>query len=266
MDRENTDIAVTNSTLSEFIKFFRDLFIVFIIAIFIKTFLFAPFRINGSSMENSYFNGEFILVDKLSYLRFDTHFDEFIEGSDGISQAFFWVLKKIPVHIWDPVRGDVVVVRPHVDKTREFYIKRVIGLPGDTIKFSSGSVFLKPKSGTGFIELNETYLSATNLGNTFLPSSVKESEFIIPEDMYWIMGDNRLNSADSRSCFTSSCSGNNATHFLPRSHVVGRVLLDFGYFNIFQENTLKLGSLSWIHPPRFFDTPRNHQYPELWAQ
>lgn len=49
----------------------------------------------------------------------------------------------IPIHIGDPVRGDVVVIKPHVDKNREHYIKRVIALPGDIIKFESGSVFIK---------------------------------------------------------------------------------------------------------------------------
>ncbi len=51
--------------------------------------------------------------------------------------------QKIPIHIGDPIRGDVVVIKPHVDKNREHYIKRVIGLPGDIIRFESGSVFIQ---------------------------------------------------------------------------------------------------------------------------
>jgi signal peptidase I len=53
--------------------------------------------------------------------------------------------QKIPIHIGDPIRGDVVVIKPHVDKTREHYIKRIIALPGDIIKFESGSVYVQVK-------------------------------------------------------------------------------------------------------------------------
>lgn len=129
----------------------------------------------------------------------------------------------------------MVVITPHIDKEREYYIKRVIALPGDTIKFEDGNVFIKKaNSGSGdFVELDEIYLSSSNKGNTRLPDSVEQNIFTIPEGYYWVMGDNRNNSADSRQCF-QNCYGNSETaHFISRENIVGHVLLNFGYFNIF---------------------------------
>lgn len=107
-------------------------------------------------MEASYHDGEFILVNKFSY-------------------ADFGVAK-----VGDPVRGDVVILRPHASNGKEYYIKRVIGMPGDTIKFEAGEVFMKKSGSTTFVKLNEDYLSAGNKGKTFLPMDVRETEFLVP--------------------------------------------------------------------------------------
>ena len=73
------------------------------------------------------------------------------------------MLSKIPLHIGDPSRGDVVVIRPHVDPCREFYIKRIVGLPGDVIRFEDGKVLIKTLDSEKFIEINESkYLSTIN--------------------------------------------------------------------------------------------------------
>ena len=65
-----TDLEKVNSTFSESIIFFRDFVVILLIVFFIRSFLITPFRINGQSMESSYHNKEFILVDKFSYLDF----------------------------------------------------------------------------------------------------------------------------------------------------------------------------------------------------
>lgn len=262
---ESPEIQETNETMSDIIKFFKEITILIIIILLIRSFLITPFRISGQSMEPNYHNGEYILVDKWSYLNFATHFDGLRDTtqSGGFVNGVINILEKIPIHIGDPKRGDAVVIRPHVDKSREYYLKRILGLPGDTIRIADGVVSIKTPGSEDFIELNESYLGEFE-GKTHLPPTVRETEFIIPEDSYWVMGDNRQNSADSRSCFINNCLGHNSTHFIKREDVVGKVFLDFGYFNIFQENAFpKLGELRWIYPPRFFSTTRSVEYPEL---
>jgi signal peptidase I len=228
-----TDLREINSTFSEFITFLRDFVIILIIVFFIRTFVITPFQINGASMEGSYHDKEFILVDKLSYL-------DFAQDMSTSPESTIWnyltsVWQKIPIHIGDPVRGDVVVIKPHVDKNREHYIKRVIGMPGDVIRFESGSVSLQIAGGTGFVVLNEPYLSPSNSGHTYLPDYIEGNQFLIPADTYWVMGDNRQNSADSRQCFQNCFGVGTSAHFIKRSNVVGRILIDFGYFNIFSD-------------------------------
>jgi cell division protein FtsX len=69
-NKEYTDDNQSKTKLQEVIEFFRDLVIIFIVVIFIRTFIVAPFQISGSSMEESYHDGEFILVNKFSYADF----------------------------------------------------------------------------------------------------------------------------------------------------------------------------------------------------
>jgi signal peptidase I len=168
-------------------------------------------------------------------------------------------------HVGGPIRWDVVVITPHVDKSREYYIKRVIGTPGDTIYFSDGKVSIKKSWSEKFVVLDEKYLSLWNSGHTYLPEYVEGDQFLIPEWMYWVMGDNRNNSADSRSCFRN-CSWEPVTaHFLKRRDIVWKVLLDFWYFNIFSDwGLLRSWNFTWTYPPRFLDNPRTAVYPELW--
>ena len=257
-----TDLVEVNSTFSEFINFLRDFVIILMIVFFIRTFVITPFQINGQSMEASYHDKEFILVDKFSYLDFAQDMNDPADNQAWIYITSLW--QKIPIHIGDPVRGDVVVIKPHVDKTREHYIKRVIGLPGDIIRFESGSVFIKTPTSDSFVQLREPYLSASNSWHTYLPDYVEGNQFLVPSDTYWVMGDNRQNSADSRQCFQNCFGLGTNAHFIKRSNVIGRVLLDFGYFNIFSDGgLLKSGKFRWTESPRLLSSPRTATYPEL---
>lgn len=121
-----SELEEVNSTFSEFITFLRDFIVILMIVFFIRTFVITPFQINGQSMEGSYHDKEFILVDKFSYLDFA---QDVGDTTDSVWNSFLNIWQKIPIHIGDPVRGDVVVIKPHVDKIREHYIKRVIALP-----------------------------------------------------------------------------------------------------------------------------------------
>lgn len=73
------------------------------------------------------------------------------------------------------------MITPHVDRQREYYIKRVIALPGETIRFEDGNVFIKKVGTEKFIQINEPYLSLANSGNTRLPDHVETNQFTIPE-------------------------------------------------------------------------------------
>jgi signal peptidase I len=245
--------------------------VISVVVIFVRTFIVAPFQISGSSMEESYHDGEFILVNKFSYV--DTSFERAKE--DGYEGKGAWnmaigakilnlVISVIPtIKVGDPVRGDVVILRPHAANGKEYYIKRVVAMPGDFIKFEWGNVFLKLVGKTDYIQLNEDYLSLNNKGKTFLPMDVKETEFIVPEGQYFTMWDNRNNSSDSRSCFMS-CSVQGSTHFVSRENIVGKLFIDFGYINIFREWGVRTtGEWKWTHPPRLLATPKDWVYSEL---
>lgn len=238
-----TELKVAKPKMQEFIEFIRDLIVIIFIVIVIRTYIVAPFQISWSSMETSYHDKEFLLVNKLSYAN------------------------EFGLFIWNPSRGDVVIFKPHASNNKEFYIKRVIGLAWDTIKFEDWEVYVKKSWDKTFIKLNEDYLSAANKWKTFLPFDVKETEFSVPKWDYFLMWDNRNNSSDSRSCFMS-CSIANSSHFIKRTDIIGRVLIDFWYFNIFKINEFSwaiewIGKIKWSVAPRFFNTPKTWDYKEL---
>lgn len=133
----------------------------------VRMFLVQPFYVEGASMEPSFYDKEYLIIDELSY-RFHA-----------------------------PVRGEVVVFR-NPDNHKQYYIKRVIGLPGETIEIISGKVFINGK------ELNETYIDNLS-GQSF-------SELTVGEDEYFVLGDNRPVSRDSR-----------VFQALPKKLIIGRV-------------------------------------------
>ena len=210
-------------------------------------------------MEDHYHNNEYILVDKFSYLNLPTHFHEWNnENANFFQRTIAQFFEKIPLNIGNPQRGDVVVIRPHVSEIQEYYLKRIIGLPGETVRIFDGKVFIKKVDAEDFVEINEPYLAEKNKDKTYfspaLVLDIFETDFMIPENAYWVMGDNRLNSYDSRNCF-DNCQAENASNFIERKNIVGRVLMDFGNFD--------LKEWKWEHLPRFFDTPARAKYPEL---
>lgn len=212
----------------EVFDFLKDLIIIIIIVLIVRTFLILPFQISGQSMYDSYYDREFIIVDRFSYLTYKT-----------------------------PKRGDVVVFNTHIDG-KEYFIKRIIGLPGETLKIQSGSVFVKKVWGEEFIELDETYLSSTNYKSTYVRGDDSENIYEIPENSYFVMWDNRNASTDSRSCF-SSCEFWDKTNFIHKKDITGRVWLDLGYFN-FKTFSFSNPNL-WIDTkPRLFSSPSSYEY------
>lgn len=223
-----------NKTVREGLDFIKDLLIIIWLVVIIRTYLVLPFQINGQSMYTSYYDKEFIIVDRFSYLN-------------------------IPyIKTGEPQRWDVIVFRPHVNKEKEYYIKRVIGLGGDSVKIADGKVYVKVAWEKNFQELNEWYLSKENQGSTYVNGQSKEVTYEVALGKYFVMWDNRVASTDSRSCF-SSCGFEGRTNFIQDKDIVGKVFVDLGYVNI--------KSLSFIHPdygistvPKWLSSPRSYNY------
>lgn len=149
--------------------FFMDIIetVVIAIAIFITVYLFLlqPHQVRGESMEPTFQDGQYILTDKLSY-RFH-----------------------------DPERGDVIVFKDPQNQAIDF-IKRIIGLPGEKVKLVGGRVVIINTKYPGSLTLNETY---TNGAPTLPGSQIKDGdEYLIPPGNYFVFGDNRDHSSDSR--------------------------------------------------------------------
>lgn len=172
-----------------------------LLALVIRTVLFQPFSIPSGSMMPTLVVGDYLFVTKWSY--------GFSRFSFPLSPDLF----EGRVFASDPELGDVVVFRkpnePEVD-----YIKRLVGMPGDTIQVREGTLFINdtavPKEPAGaFVDDDGStipqYRETLPNGVTYMtlditPSSSGDNtrEFVVPEGHYFMMGDNRDNSADSR--------------------------------------------------------------------
>ena len=113
----------------------------------------------------------------------------------------YLIINEIGYRISGPKRGDVVVFRPPEDTTRQFYIKRVIGLPGESVKVEEGKVFVG-KDESSLAEIRENYIDGLTSGN---------KSIALGEDEYFVLGDNRNASSDSRSWGA-----------LPKGNIVGK--------------------------------------------
>ena len=131
-------------------------------------------------------------------------------------------------HFRDPARGEIVVFNTEglpCSASGYFYIKRLIGMPGDTLKIINGAVHVKAKGGDKFIPITDFNIRAIDRiysynggyhGHLPIGSLVAEQEVYVPEDNYFMMGDNTSNSSDSRFW-----------GFVPRQNIVGKALFIF---------------------------------------
>jgi len=194
------------------VEYSRSFFPIILVVLLLRSFVAEPFRIPSASMMPTLLIGDFILVNKYAY---------------GMRLPL--VGAKI-VDVGKPKRGDVVVFRFPKDPSID-YIKRVVGLPGDRIAYYNKTVFVngqpaKQKSlglytgiGAG-LSMSGASLREEKLGdiqhNILIQTNRKlvEGEFIIPEGQYFVMGDNRDNSNDSRFWGT-----------VPEENLVGRAFM-----------------------------------------
>jgi signal peptidase I len=150
----------------------------------------------------------------------------------------------------------VIVFKPWVDKDKEYFIKRIIGLPWDRLKIEWWKVYLFDKILNKYMELDEWYLDEDSYGKTYIIRDKNKHEYEILEGNYFVMWDNRLHSTDSRTCF-SNC--NTRSNYIKKDDMTWKVLLDLWYFYF--------KTLSFIHPdlkidtyPKFFNSQGEYSY------
>lgn len=168
MEEEKQQETKQKSSIREFL---RSIVIALLIVIPIRAWVAQPFIVQGNSMVPNFHHGEYLIIDEFSY------------------------------HFRKPERGEVVVFR-YPRQPSQFFIKRVIGLPGDNIEIKNGSVWV---NGSIF---DETYLPRS------LATASDAATTILGVDEYFVLGDNREASSDSRAW------GGLKEHF-----IVGKTLL-----------------------------------------
>ncbi len=160
---------------SGFMEFARFISTVVVIVVVVRVFIAQPFIVSGASMVPTFHDSDYLIVDQLSY--------RFIE----------------------PARGDVLIFKPPQNKS-VYFIKRIIGIPGDTININNGVVTLSNKEHPEGVVLNEPYISKDTTSGHYNIS--------VTEGNYFVMGDNRPASYDSRGW-----------GLLPKKNITGRAFL-----------------------------------------
>ncbi len=146
------------------------------LAFTIRFFIAAPYLVQGASMDPTFHSADYLIVDRVTY-RFE-----------------------------EPVRGDVIVFRFPQDPSRSF-IKRVIGLPGETVTIKSEQITITNAEHPDGFQIDEPYVVPENMRET-------DTRITLGQDEFFVLGDNRKASADSRTWGA-----------LPRDHIIGRALL-----------------------------------------
>lgn len=125
----------------------------------VRYFLFKPFYVKGQSMEPNYYEKEYLIIDELSY------------------------------RLREPVRGEVVVLKAPPPVEKDFYLKRILGLPGERVKVEDNKVIIYNENHPEGIIVNEKYLTESTPGAITIT---------LGPDQFFVLGDNRDASHDSR--------------------------------------------------------------------
>jgi len=115
------------------------------------------------------------------------------------------------------------MVRVYDSMGPEYFVKRVIGVPGDTVKIDSGRVYLKGPEDKDFFQINEPFLNRENLNRTYITQKQRQNVYEVPEGQYFLLGDNRNHSNDSRSWLEPITQ--EAFPYVPEANISGKVLV-----------------------------------------
>ena len=168
------------SKLREFLEFIAPIVIAMIIAMVLKHCVFANAVIPTGSMLDTIQQGDRVIASRLAYT-----FD-------------------------DPERFDIAIFK-YPDNEKEYFVKRVIGLPGEKVDILNGTVYITGADGKT-LELRDDFVSEENKDNY-------SGSFVVPEGCYFVMGDNRDNSVDSRYWVT--------TNYVSRDKFIGKVMFRY---------------------------------------
>jgi signal peptidase I len=221
-------MSVTTGTKRKeggFAETIRVIFHALIIALVIRTFLFQPFNIPSGSMKETLLVGDYLFVSKYSY------------GYSHYSLPFSPPLFSGRIFGSQPERGDIVVFRLPKDDSTD-YIKRVIGLPGDRIQMMDGVLHVngqpvKRERMDDFVETEEGRTNRVARWRETLPNGVTYTTldlqpnsfydntpvYTVPADNFFMMGDNRDNSTDSRVL--------SQVGYVPFENIIGRAQIVF---------------------------------------
>jgi len=218
----SAEASEKSGAIHEFVEIVKTVVYALLIALFLRVLLFQPFTIPSASMEPNLFEGDYIIVSKYSY--------GYSHHSIPFSPPLFHgrILER------QPHRGDIIVFKLPSDG-RTDYIKRLIGLPGDRIQMKQGLLYLNgqlvPRQATESNPDELRYGSPTAKefretlpgGKTFATNDEGPDKdlddttvYVVPEDHYFFMGDNRDNSLDSR------VSPPIGVGFVPAENLVGK--------------------------------------------
>lgn len=188
-DKQSEEKKMRRNYAAGFLEFLKVVAIAAIIVFPIRYFLFQPFIVKGESMVPNFHPGDYLIVDEISYI------------------------------IGKPQRGEVVILKYPLDQRKRF-VKRIIGLPGETVEIKEGKITIA-KNDQSFI-LGEEYL-----GSASTEGSLK---ITLENDQYFVLGDNRNFSYDSR-----------IWGVLPGKNIIGRAILKL----------FPLSDIDYIAPPNY---------------
>lgn len=183
---DNEQEEKKSSPLREILDFLAPIIIALVIAMILKYVVFANAIIPTGSMLNTIHENDRVIASRLSY-----KFNE-------------------------PERYDIAIFK-YPDNEEQLFVKRIIGLPGETVSIQDGTVYITGEDGKT-TQLEDSFVSPENKDHY-------NGTFVVPEDCYFVMGDNRDNSVDSRYWLT--------TNYVSKDKLVGKVLFRYYPFDSF---------------------------------
>jgi signal peptidase I len=191
-------------------EYFESIVIAVILALFVRTWVVQAFKIPTGSMENNLLIGDHLLVNKFNF------------GPSAGS------LERALLPMREPRRGDIVVFK-YPDEPERDFIKRVIGLPGETLELRAKKVYI---NGQPLDEPYVHFLEPASESQEVTSFDVREryGPVRVPENQFFVMGDNRDNSQDSRYW-----------GFLPRHYIKGKALMIYWSYESGREDYLDEG-------------------------